>query len=258
MFMSVAGVPIDAFTRSCCRSSSSSSRQGPLAGKAIDPYAIYGAQSAQIVLDAIAASDGSREDVIAKMFETEVEDGLLGDVRVQRERRPDERVGRGRRLHDVHGHRQARDVRTTSRRIRRPSRPQAPRNATQTRRGGRALPSRPFRFRVATPWPRRPRRCSVFEARASSTRSGSRSSRSSSSGSSSSSPEDPTRFLNVSIIGATERRDLRPRRARVHARLRHPPAHQLRPRRRLRAVGPRREHDDPLGLRPRRRTPASS
>ena len=47
-------------------------------GKPIDPYAIYGAQSAQIVLDAIAASDGSRSDVIAKMFEAQVVDGLLG------------------------------------------------------------------------------------------------------------------------------------------------------------------------------------
>ena len=56
-----------------------------------------------------------------------------------------------------------------------------------------------------------------------------------------------------SIIGAHERRDLRPRRARLHARLRHPPADQLRPRRRLRALGPRREHDDHLGLRPGRR-----
>ncbi|MEX2612866.1 MAG: branched-chain amino acid ABC transporter substrate-binding protein [Gaiellaceae bacterium] len=77
MYMSVAGVPIDAFTGTAAEYIEGL-QAGPLAGKAIDPYAIYAAQSAQIVLDAIAASDGSRADVIAKMFEVQVEDGLLG------------------------------------------------------------------------------------------------------------------------------------------------------------------------------------
>ncbi len=53
-----------------------------------------------------------------------------------------------------------------------------------------------------------------------------------------------------------ERDDLRPRRARLHARLRHPAADQLRPRRRLRALGPRREHRDRERPRARRRTRA--
>ena len=78
MYLSVAGVPIDAF-KGAAAEYAQQLQEGPLAGKAIDPYAIYGAQSAQIVLDAIEASDGSRSDVIAKMFETQVEDGLLGD-----------------------------------------------------------------------------------------------------------------------------------------------------------------------------------
>ncbi|MGH3133419.1 MAG: branched-chain amino acid ABC transporter substrate-binding protein [Gaiellaceae bacterium] len=77
MFMSVAGVPIDSFT-GVAKEYIDGLLAGPLAGKAIDPYAIYAAQSAQIVFDAIAASDGSRTDVIAKMLETEVTDGLLG------------------------------------------------------------------------------------------------------------------------------------------------------------------------------------
>jgi branched-chain amino acid transport system substrate-binding protein len=77
MYMSVAGVPIDAFTGTAA-DYIEQLKAGPLAGKPIDPYAIYGAQGAQIVFDAIAASDGSRSDVIAKMFETQVEDGLLG------------------------------------------------------------------------------------------------------------------------------------------------------------------------------------
>jgi branched-chain amino acid transport system substrate-binding protein len=77
MYMSVAGVPIDSFT-GAAKEFADALVAGPLAGKAIDPYAIYGAQAAQILFDAIANSDGSRTDVIAKMFETEVTDGLLG------------------------------------------------------------------------------------------------------------------------------------------------------------------------------------
>ena len=77
MFMSVAGVPIDAFTGTASEYIDSL-LAGRLQGKTIDPYAIYGAQSAQIVLDAIAASDGSRSAIIEEMFATEVTDGLLG------------------------------------------------------------------------------------------------------------------------------------------------------------------------------------
>jgi len=76
-YLSVAGVPIDAFTGTA-KDYIDQLTAGPLVGKAIDPYAIYGAQAAQVVLDAIAASDGSRADVIAKMFAAQVTDGLLG------------------------------------------------------------------------------------------------------------------------------------------------------------------------------------
>jgi branched-chain amino acid transport system substrate-binding protein len=77
MYMSVAGVPINAFVGET-RKYLDGLEKGPLAGKALDPYAVYGAQAAQIVLDAIADSDGSREDVISKLFATQVTDGLLG------------------------------------------------------------------------------------------------------------------------------------------------------------------------------------
>ena len=52
-----------------------------LGGKTVDPYAIYGAQAATVMFDAIAASDGSRGDVISKMFATEVQNGLLGSFK---------------------------------------------------------------------------------------------------------------------------------------------------------------------------------
>jgi hypothetical protein len=75
--MSVAGVPIDQF-EGPAQEFVDALLAGPLSGKNIDPYAIYGAQAAQVMLDAIAASDGTRADVTAQMFATEVTDGLLG------------------------------------------------------------------------------------------------------------------------------------------------------------------------------------
>jgi branched-chain amino acid transport system substrate-binding protein len=77
MFLSVAGVPIDEF-KGPALDFIDGLQSGPLSGKAIDPYAIYGGQAAQVFLDAIAASDGSRSDVISKLFASDVQDGLLG------------------------------------------------------------------------------------------------------------------------------------------------------------------------------------
>jgi len=77
MYMSVAGQPIDAFTGKA-KEFVDGLLAGPLSGKPIDPYAIYGGQAAQTMLDAIAASDGSRSDVISKLFASDVQQGLLG------------------------------------------------------------------------------------------------------------------------------------------------------------------------------------
>jgi branched-chain amino acid transport system substrate-binding protein len=77
MYMSVAGQPIDSF-KGVAKEFVDALLAGPLAGKALDPYAIYGGQAVQVLLDAIAASDGSRADVITKMFASDVQNGLLG------------------------------------------------------------------------------------------------------------------------------------------------------------------------------------
>ena len=82
MFMSVAGVPIDEFEGAGAEFAEALKPR--LGGKPIDPYAIYGAQAAQVMLDAIAASDGSRADVIAKMFEAKVKDGYSAASRSTR------------------------------------------------------------------------------------------------------------------------------------------------------------------------------
>ncbi len=80
MFMSVAGVPIDQFKGE--GATFAKDFEPRLGGKPIDPYAIYGAQAAQIMLDAIGGSDGTREGVITAMFNAEVTDGLLGTFEI--------------------------------------------------------------------------------------------------------------------------------------------------------------------------------
>ena len=79
MFFSIAGVPLDQFKGA---GKEFADELTPRLGGRIDPYAIYGGQAAQIMLDAIAASDGSRADVLAKLFETKVTDGLLGTFEI--------------------------------------------------------------------------------------------------------------------------------------------------------------------------------
>jgi branched-chain amino acid transport system substrate-binding protein len=48
------------------------------AGVAIAPFAVSAAQAAEVLLDAIARSDGTRESVLEELFATHVRNGLLG------------------------------------------------------------------------------------------------------------------------------------------------------------------------------------
>jgi branched-chain amino acid transport system substrate-binding protein len=80
MFMSVAGVPIDQFEGQGAEFAEAFAPR--IGGDAIDPYAIYGAQAAAIMLEAIGNSDGSRPSVIEEMFKVEVEDGYLGSFSI--------------------------------------------------------------------------------------------------------------------------------------------------------------------------------
>jgi len=92
MYMSIAGVPIDTF-KGAALDFIDGLQSGPLQGKAIDPYAIYGGQAAEVMLDAIAASDGTRADVITKLFETNVTDGLLGSFKIDDNGDPEDASG---------------------------------------------------------------------------------------------------------------------------------------------------------------------
>jgi branched-chain amino acid transport system substrate-binding protein len=46
----------------------------------LEVYTIYAAAAAQVAVDAIGRSDGSREDVIAKIFETSLADSVVGEL----------------------------------------------------------------------------------------------------------------------------------------------------------------------------------
>jgi branched-chain amino acid transport system substrate-binding protein len=50
------------------------------AGEQSPPLAAYSAQAAEILLDAIARSDGTRESVTRELLQTTIEDGILGDI----------------------------------------------------------------------------------------------------------------------------------------------------------------------------------
>jgi len=72
-FFSVAGVGIDKYKGAALKFINGF--KSTLNGKPVDPYAILGAQAGQVLLDAIEKSDGSRSDVIAKVFATKCRTG---------------------------------------------------------------------------------------------------------------------------------------------------------------------------------------
>jgi branched-chain amino acid transport system substrate-binding protein len=49
---------------------------------AVNPYSAYAAQAAEVMLDAIEASDGTRASVTDALFATDVVDGILGDFSI--------------------------------------------------------------------------------------------------------------------------------------------------------------------------------
>jgi branched-chain amino acid transport system substrate-binding protein len=80
MFLTVAGVPLDQLGPAGQEFAAAFGEKyaAELEGNPVDPYSAYGAQAAEVILDAIAASDGTRASVIEQMFATQVTDGILG------------------------------------------------------------------------------------------------------------------------------------------------------------------------------------
>jgi branched-chain amino acid transport system substrate-binding protein len=79
-FFSVAGVGIDKYKGAALKFIDGFKAQ--LGSQPVDPYAILGAQAAQVLLDAIGRSDGSRSSVIAEVFKTKITDGLIGSFEI--------------------------------------------------------------------------------------------------------------------------------------------------------------------------------
>jgi branched-chain amino acid transport system substrate-binding protein len=75
-YFTVAGVGIDKYKGAALKFINGF--KSTLKGKPVDPYAILAAQSGRVLLDAIEKSDGTRADVIKKVFATEVNNGLIG------------------------------------------------------------------------------------------------------------------------------------------------------------------------------------
>ena len=81
-YFSVAGVGIDKYTGAAKTFIDGFKSQ--LGGKPVDPYAILGAQAAQVLLNAIEKSDGTRSSVIDNVFKTKVNDGLIGSFELNK------------------------------------------------------------------------------------------------------------------------------------------------------------------------------
>ena len=91
MFLSVAGVPIDQFAGT--GKTFADAFKAKIGGKPVDPYAIYGAQAAQVVLDAVGRSDGTRASVIEQVFATDVKDGYIGSFTINEGGDPSDAAG---------------------------------------------------------------------------------------------------------------------------------------------------------------------
>ncbi len=75
-YFTVAGVGIDKYKGAALKFINGF--KSTLGGKPVDPYAILGAQSGRVLLDAIAKSDGTRASVLDNVFKTKVDNGLIG------------------------------------------------------------------------------------------------------------------------------------------------------------------------------------
>ena len=76
-YFSVAGVGIDKYKGAAL--TFINGFKSKIGGRPVEPYSILGAQAAQVLLDAIDRSDGSRSSVIDEVYKTKIKNGLIGD-----------------------------------------------------------------------------------------------------------------------------------------------------------------------------------
>jgi branched-chain amino acid transport system substrate-binding protein len=79
-YFSVAGVPIDDFRGAGAEFASAFGET--LGGDPVEPYSLYGAQAAEIFLQAIGEAGADRAGIIESIFNYSVEDGLVGSFEI--------------------------------------------------------------------------------------------------------------------------------------------------------------------------------
>jgi ABC-type branched-subunit amino acid transport system substrate-binding protein len=79
-YFSVAGVPVDEFTGA--GADFIEGFQAQLGDEAVEPYSVYGAQSAQIFLDAIEQAGTDRAGILEAIYNYSVQDGLIGSFEI--------------------------------------------------------------------------------------------------------------------------------------------------------------------------------
>jgi branched-chain amino acid transport system substrate-binding protein len=82
MYITVAGVPPEKLTG---KGADFIKNFGAQIGKKPNPYSAYAAQSMQVMLDAIAKSDGSRSAVTTNLLNTKVTGGILGTFSINKD-----------------------------------------------------------------------------------------------------------------------------------------------------------------------------
>jgi branched-chain amino acid transport system substrate-binding protein len=80
MYLSIAGVPTEEFKGEGATFIADFKKI--LGSEPVDPYAVYGAQAASVLLDAIAKGGDDRAAVIQALFDTKVENGMLGTFEI--------------------------------------------------------------------------------------------------------------------------------------------------------------------------------
>jgi branched-chain amino acid transport system substrate-binding protein len=79
MYVSVAGIPPEKLSGA---GADFVKKFGAQEGTAVNPYSTYAAQAADVMLTAIANSDGTRSSVVDEIFKTKVNGGIIGNFSI--------------------------------------------------------------------------------------------------------------------------------------------------------------------------------
>ncbi len=83
MYVSYAGQPLERLPATGKKFMRDFRAYAKIKGQ-LPPYSVYQAQAAQIMLGAIARSDGTRLSVVREMFRTNIKNGIMGSFRFDR------------------------------------------------------------------------------------------------------------------------------------------------------------------------------